>query len=447
MVSKLRTLSWHDLRELFSFAVRRLEEERLPQVAGALTFTSILALVPIATIAFALFTAFPLFSTFRAALEAYFIQNLMPANMANTILSYINQFSSKSARLSAVGGVALIVTSGMTMATIDHTFNRIWRVQTSRPLLQRILIYWAIITLGPLLIGISISATSYVGGATTGVVGGFHLMGTGFYTLCSIVLTTCAFTLLYIAVPNQTVDWHDAIWGGLLAGVAFEIAKRLFTAYVIRFPTYTMIYGAVAALPIFLLWVYMLWMITLVGALLTAVLPVMRYERWAHKPTPCGTFVDALAVLRVLYQARSRESMMVDVDQVRRLTHIGYEESQSLMERMQAAGWLGLVEAAEGAEAPRRFRWRRGPGDSHDRWVLLANPAQLTLADVYRHFVFDAQTQREQESAVVQQIGAAIDAALHRSLAAYFDGDAKSTARFDAALQKQLKVAEPGTAS
>jgi membrane protein len=129
------------------------------------------------------------------------------------------------------------------------------------------------------------------------------------------------------------------------------------------------------------------------------------------------------------------------------LTHIGYEESQSLMERMQAAGWLGLVEAAEGAEAPRRFRWRRGPGDSHDRWVLLANPAQLTLADVYRHFVFDAQTQREQESAVVQQIGAAIDAALHRSLAAYFDGDAKSTARFDAALQKQLKVAEPGTAS
>jgi membrane protein len=444
MVSKLHTLSWPDLRELFRFAVRRLEEERLPQVAGALTFTSILALVPMATIAFALFTAFPLFSTFRAALEAYFIQNLMPANMANTILGYINQFASKSARLSAVGGVALIVTSGMTMSTIDHTFNRIWRVQTSRPLLQRILVYWAIITLGPLLIGVSISATSYVGGATTGAVGGFHLMGSGFYTLCSIVLTTCAFTLLYIAVPNQTVDWHDAIWGGLLAGVAFEIAKRLFTAYVIKFPTYTMIYGTVAALPIFLLWVYMLWMITLVGALLTAVLPVMRYERWAHKSTPCGTFVDALAVLRVLYQARGRDSIMVDVDQVRRLTHIGYEESQSLMERMQAEGWLGLVEATE---APRRFRWRRGPDDSHDRWVLLANPATLTLADVYRHFVFDAQTQREQESAVVRQIGAAIDAALHRSLAEYFEDDAKSAAQTDAALQTQLMVAELGTAS
>jgi membrane protein len=450
MVSKLQALSWHDLRELFRFAVRRLEEERLPQVAGALTFTSILALVPTVTIAFALFTAFPLFSTFRASLDAYFIQNLMPANMANTILGYINQFAAKSARLSAFGGVALIVTAGMTMATIDHTFNRIWRVQTSRPLLQRILVYWAIITLGPLLIGISISATSYVGGATTGVVGGFHLMGSGFYTLLSIILTTSAFTLLYIAVPNQTVDWHDAIWGGLLAGVAFEIAKRLFTAYVIKFPTYTMIYGAVAALPIFLLWVYMLWMITLVGALLTAVLPVMRYERWAHKPTPCSTFVDALAVLRVLYEARGRDLIMVDVDEVRRLTHIGYEESQALMQQMQGAGWLGLVEATE---APKKLRWRRGPDDNHDRWVLLANPAMLTLADVYRRFVFDPQAQREQELAVVQKIGAAIETALHRSLASYFDDDALSASATDAsnatnvALQKQLIVAEPGTAS
>jgi membrane protein len=443
MVSKLRTLSWHDLRELFRFAVTRLEEERLPQVAGALTFTSILALVPMVTIAFALFTAFPLFSTFRSALEAYFIQNLMPANMANTILGYINQFASKSARLSAVGGVALIFTSGMTMATIDHTFNRIWRVQTSRPLLQRILVYWAIITLGPLLIGVSISATSYVGGATTGVFGG-AMLGSGFYTLASIVLTTCAFTLLYITVPNQVVDWHDAIWGGLLAGVAFEIAKRLFTAYVIKFPTYTMIYGAVAALPIFLLWVYMLWMITLVGALLTAVLPVMRYERWAHKPTPCGTFVDALEILRVLYQARRNESLTVDVDQVRRRTHIGYEESQTLMEQMQNAGWLGLVKATE---APKRYRWGRGADTTHDRWVLVANPDMLTLADVYRHFVFDAETAGEKELPVVQQIGAAIDTALHRSLAAYFDDESLPAKAADAALQKQLMVAEPRTAS
>jgi membrane protein len=430
MVSKLRSLSWHDLRELFRFAVRRLDEERLPQVAGALTFTSILALVPIATIAFALFTAFPLFSTFRSSLEAYFIQNLMPANMANTILGYVNQFSSKSARLSALGGIALIITSGMTMATIDHTFNRIWRVQTSRPLLQRILVYWAIITLGPLLIGVSLSATSYVSGATTGVFGGMPMLGAGFYTLLSIVLTTAAFALLYITVPNQDVDWHDAMWGGLLAGVAFEIAKRLFAAYVIKFPTYTMIYGAVAALPIFLLWVYMLWMITLVGAVVTAVLPVMRYERWAHKPTPCSTFVDALAVLRVLYQARNRDSMMVDADEIRMQTHIGYDESQLLMEQMQAAGWVGLVKA----DTPPKTRWGRGGADPGKRWIMLANPSMLTLADVYRLFVFDGQTQREQELAIVKLVGQAIETALRWSLAAYFDDTPMRVPAADAAL-------------
>lgn len=444
MAFKLRTLSLHDLRELLRFSVRRLEEERLTQVAGALTFTSILALVPMVTIAFALFTAFPLFGTFRASLEAYFIQNLMPANMANTILGYINQFAAKSARLSAVGGVALIFTSGMTMATIDHTFNRIWRVQTSRPLLQRILLYWAIITLGPLLIGVSISATSYVGATTSGALGNTPMLGSGFYTLCSILLTTAAFTVLYITVPNQEVDWYDAICGGLLAGVAFEIAKRLFTAYIIKFPTYTMIYGTAAALPIFLLWVYMLWMITLVGALLTAVLPVMRYERWRHKPTPCGTFVDALEVLRVLYRARGSETLSVDVDQVRRRTHIGYEESQLLMERMQEAGWLGVVKATA---SPKRFKWWRGDDDTHDRWVLLANPSVLTLAEVYRYFVFDAETPRDKELSVVQQITAAIEAALNRSLAAHFDDMSISEHSADAALQKQLMVAEPRTAS
>ncbi|MDB5776451.1 MAG: Ribonuclease [Herbaspirillum sp.] len=438
MVSKLPGLSWHGVRELIRFAVQRLEEERLPQVAAALTFTSILALVPMVTIAFALFTAFPLFSTFRAALEAYFLNNLMPANMANTILGYVNQFAAKSARLSAFGGVALIVTSGMTMATIDRTFNRIWRVQNSRPLLQRVLVYWAIMTLGPLLIGVSISATSYVSGAAIGAVGRISLEGSGlsaFSTLFSVLLSTGAFTLLYITVPNREVDWRDAIWGGLLAGVAFEIAKHLFTFYIIQFPTYTVIYGAVAAFPIFLLWIYMIWLITLVGALLTAVLPVMRYERWAYRPTPCGRFVDALAVLRALYLAQRRASSAIDVDDIRKQTHIGYEESQTLLEQMQTAGWVGVVKI----EVQVKLRWIRGRTDTIDRWVLLANPALLTLADVYRHFVFDAEGPREPDAAAVNLVGAAVDAALHRSLAVYFDDDPQhegAAPASDVALQK-----------
>ena len=168
--STLRRFSWTELRDLFRFAGRRLSEEYLTQVAGSLTFTTILALVPMLTIALAIFTAFPLFSTFRDALDQYFVNSLMPQNVAKTILNNLNQFASKSASLSAMGGVALIVTSGLTMSTIDQVFNRIWRVKTQRPLIQRILVYWAIVTLGPLLIGISITVTSYLTTATNGLV-------------------------------------------------------------------------------------------------------------------------------------------------------------------------------------------------------------------------------------------------------------------------------------
>jgi membrane protein len=139
---------WKHLQNLFQFARKRLREGQLSQVAGSLTFTTVLALVPILTVALAIFTAFPLFNTFRTSLEAYFIQNLMPKGIANTILGYLTQFATKATRLSAVGGIALMITAIATMAMIDKTFNQIWQVKRSRPIFQRILVYWAIITLG-----------------------------------------------------------------------------------------------------------------------------------------------------------------------------------------------------------------------------------------------------------------------------------------------------------
>jgi membrane protein len=281
-----RDLTWAQVRDLVRFAARRLDEERLPQVAGSLTFTTVLALVPILTIALAIFTTFPLFNTFRASLEAYFVQNLMPKGIANTILGYLTQFSSKATRLSAFGAVALIVTAVAMMLMIDRVFNQIWRVKTKRPITQRILVYWAIVTLGPLLIGASITLTSYLFSATNGAVRNVPFLGGMFYSSISILLTTVAFTLLYIVVPNRLVEWRDALCGGLLAALAFEIIKRLFAIFVVKVPTYTVIYGAVAAFPIFLVWLYLGWLITLGGAVVTAALPIVKYERWWHVPQP-----------------------------------------------------------------------------------------------------------------------------------------------------------------
>ena len=413
--SHLRGLSLDELRDLFRFAGRRLSEERLPQVASSLTFMTILALVPMLTIALAIFTAFPLFSTFRASLEAYFVHNLMPKGIANTILSNLNQFASKSASLSAVGGVALIVTTGMTMSTVDQVFNSIWRVKTQRPFIQRALVYWALVTLGPLLIGISITATSYLTEATNGLV--ISWLGKWFYTVVSVSLTTAAFTLLYVVVPNRFVNWRDAVWGGLFAGIAIEVAKRIFAAYVIKFPTYTIIYGALAALPIFLLWIYMLWMITLVGALVVAALPVIKHERWWHVPPPGSAFVDAMAVLQVLHEARiANSSSAVSATQIRRATRLGFDESENLLQQMLEAGWVGRISKA----LPKRLRWNRHALSHLDQWTLLANPDSLKLAEIYRLFVFNTASYAVDAPPLAKRVEETIELGLDQSLARYF---------------------------
>lgn len=413
-----RDLSWPQMRHLFRFAARRLDEERLPQVAGSLTFTTVLALVPILTIALAIFTTFPLFNTFRASLEAYFVRNLMPQGIANTILGYLTQFSSKATRLSAVGAVALIVTAVMMMLMIDRVFNQIWRVKTTRPITQRILVYWAIVTLGPLLIGASITLTSYVFTATNGVVrNSIPFSGGVLYSTISILLTTVAFTLLYIVVPNRLVEWRDALCGGLLAAIAFEVVKRLFAVFVVQVPTYTVVYGAVAAFPIFLVWIYLGWLITLGGAVVAAALPIVKYERWWHVPQPGSAFVDAMALLAVLYEARTNaNSAVVDTKLLRDKTRLGFDESEALLEKMLDANWVGRIKA----EGPKRMQWGKRITDGLDRWVLLANPQQLTLADVYRVFVFDVAS----DSQLAQHVEAAVEQGLNVSLAEHFSHQA-----------------------
>ncbi len=412
--SFFQKFSWSQVQDLFRFASRRLDEEHLSEVAGSLTFTTVLAVVPILTIAFAIFTVFPVFNTFRAALEGYFIQNLMPKSIANSILGYLNQFAAKSKGLSAVGGVLLILTAIAMLSMIDRVFNQIWRVKTARPLKQRILVYWAIMTLGPLLIGVSISVTSYVFTATSSVVLKQSGLGTIVYTLISVLLNTGAFTLLYLAVPNRLVDWRDAMCGGLLAGVAFEIAKRLFAFYITKFPTYTVIYGAVAAIPIFLIWIYLFWMITLAGALLAAALPVVKYERWWHVATPGSAFVDAMAILQVLYGAReSGTSASVDAHAIRTQTRLGFDELESLLTKMLDAGWVGRIKL----DVPKRVQWGKHITQGLDRWALIANPRQLMVADVYRLFVFNAA----HNVTLAKQVEAAVEQGLQQTLSVHFD--------------------------
>lgn len=393
-VDKVRGLTWLETGDLLRFAGRRLNEEKLPQVAGSLTFTTTLALVPLVTIVLAIFTTFPIFSSFRTALDNYFVQSLMPKTIANTVVSNLTQFASKAKSLSAVGAVALLLTSSAMMGMIERIFNQIWRVRQQRPVLQRAMVYWALLTFGPILFGLSLTVTSQLFLATSNLADVAPFFSALFYTIISVALTTGAYTLLYTAVPNRYVDWRDAVWGALVAALAFEIAKRGFGVFIRQFPTYTLIYGALAALPLFLIWIYVSWLITLVGAVLAASLPVIKYERWWHQPAPGSAFVDAMALLQVLEaSARETGTALVGSAAIRARTRIGFEEMTTLMDQMVAAGWVGRVQP----EAPAAKNWRSVAREGLDDWVLLIDPDKLKLADVYRLFVFGGVTASPQE--------------------------------------------------
>ena len=430
-VDVVRGLTWSEARDLLYFARRRLQEEQLPQVAGSLTFTTTLALVPLLTIILAIFTTFPIFSNFRASLEAYFIQTMMPKAISNTVIGNLTTFASKAKGLSAIGAVALLITSASMMGMVERVFNQIWKVRRTRPIGQRITIYWALMTLAPLMLGLSISATSQLFIATGGLASFSPIISGIFYTLVSVVITGGLYTLLYMLVPNKFVDWRDAVWGGMVAAVAFEVAKRLFAMFVRQFPAYAVIYGALAALPLFLLWIYLSWMITLIGALLTAALPVVKYERWWYKPVPGGAFVDAMAILKVLHaSAQTADSALVSSASIRAHTRFGYDEMTMLLERMLSEGWVGRVQA----DVTMRAKWGKRALETADNWVLLANVNKLRLADVYRLFVFGGTTADaakllglDQQSpmtldtgALARQVELAVEDGLGQTLAQHF---------------------------
>ena len=399
------------LRDLWRFMQRRLSEEQVPQVAGSLTFTTVLAVVPVMTIAFAIFTTFPLFNTFRDALEAYFVQSLMPRGVTNTILDNLSLFAAKANRLSAVGAVTLVLTAIMMFAIVDRSLNRIWRVKTPRSFTQSLIVYWAIMTLGPLLIGASLSLTTLVSPVASTLAQQLPWMGTVAAISVSLMLMTMFFGLLYLIVPNRLVDWRDALIGGLVAAIAFEMTNRGFAFFITKFPSYRVIYGALAAVPIFLVWVYLFWLITLLGAVLAVALPVVKHERWWHKPVPGGEFIDAMSVLQVLVHAHQHQGV-ISLLSIRSKTRLGFDEAESLLQRLLEAGWVGRVEVVKNKAS----RWLQLARGEHDHWTLLINPNKLAVADVLKLFAFS-----ESSHTLGREINQLLDRGLSLSLADFFN--------------------------
>jgi membrane protein len=260
---------------------RRFSEDRCSRVAGALSYTTLLALVPLTAVAIAVVSVFPVFRPVMDTVQEFVYGNFVPAAGA-VVSKYLQQFALNAGKLTAWGLLFLVIAALMVMATIEYTFNDIWHVKQTRKRLHRFLAYWALLTLGPILIGVSLTITSYLvslplfSGNT--VLGGFRAFALGMLPPLSEWL---AFVLLYTVVPNHPVRLRHALVGGLFAMVLFEIAKRGFGYFVVTFPSYRLLYGALAALPIFLIWIYLSWVVTLLGAVLTAALP-----EWVNRHFP-----------------------------------------------------------------------------------------------------------------------------------------------------------------
>ena len=287
------------------FALQRAAEKKLTQIASSLTYTTILSIVPLLAVVLSLFTAFPLFADFQVALQDFLTSKLMPPAVSETIMQYLNQFAAKASGMTAAGSLFLIVTSGMLLMTIDQAFNSIWKVERQRPLRQRMLVYWAIMSLGPVLIGASLWATSVLARESLGNVNELPALAGFALSFVPLIATALGFTALFIFVPNHKVLWKDAAVGGFGTAIVLEIMRTGFGFYLARFPSYTVIYGAFATLPIFLLWIYLSWLAVLLGATVASILPDLRMRRWAMKHYSGDAFVHAIRVLQVLWKAQN----------------------------------------------------------------------------------------------------------------------------------------------
>jgi len=346
----------------------RFREDRLGLTASSLTFTTTIAMVPFFTVALALFTVFPMFSTMQGRVQRWLIESLIPDNIARQVLGYLNQFASKASGLGVAGLVALLVTAIALILTIDKTLNNIWRVRTPRPFAQRVLLYWAAITLGPLVLALSLSTTSYVFAASQDVVGGAIIKM--IFSAFEFVLLAGGVASLYRFVPNIHVRWAHAWAGGVFVAAAIEIAKRVLGYYLSLVPTYSVLYGAFATAPILLIWIYVAWVIVLLGAVIAAYLPSLLMGVARRGGGPGWPFQLAVEALQQLARAQGTPARGVGAADLVTRMRVDALQLAPVLDTLVSIDWIAPLAEERGDEDP--------------RYVLLADPSRTSLAPLLR---------------------------------------------------------------
>ncbi|PSW03388.1 virulence factor BrkB family protein [Photobacterium lipolyticum] len=279
----------------FTYLHRRIGHDRLTVTAGSMAYVTLLSLVPLITVVLAALSAFPVFAGLGDLLQNFVIENFVPA-AGEVVKKYLNEFVANAGKMTAVGVGALFVVAMMLMSSIDQSLNYIWRVHEKRRPVISFSIYWMVLTLGPILVGSSIAVSSYLGSLklldSEAVSGLFQQMLRGL----PAIMSSCAFLGLYLLVPNIKVKLSHALIGALTASVLFELSKKGFALYITNFPSYQVIYGALAVIPILFVWVYLCWCIVLLGAEITASLGERTHWAVADRAKPAHSDKDGAEV-------------------------------------------------------------------------------------------------------------------------------------------------------
>jgi membrane protein len=356
------------------YALRRFNVDGCFAASGALSYTTLVSLVPLAVIALGSLSSFPIFAPVRDQILQLALENFVPS-IGEQAAWWFRAFAESATQTTAIGVAGIATTGVLLLVTVEDQLNLIWRVTAPRPWVQRLLAYWTLITLGPLLVGISLSLSTYFEIAARQVGFGQEAMVWlasswlhGLARAVPALLEFVALTLLYCLIPNCTVRWRDGAFGAVIATVAIEILKVGFSIYIGASSFYSTVYGALAIIPIFLLWMYISWMAVLLGAVVAAALPNWRIDQRIGSAPAGGVRLGlSLALIAALVRAQKR----------------GEARSTSAL-----AAELGVATTVIDEHlkplAEAGFAAHRQDG----RWVLAWSPETATLHDLYKALRF-----------------------------------------------------------
>lgn len=343
------------------FLWQRFLDDRCLDVAGALSYTTVFALVPLATAVFGVLSAFPVFDSWTRALTDFIFSNFVPGS-ARAVQKYLTEFAGSASEMTMVGVISLLVIALWTMASIEASFNQIWRVKTSRPRVMRFLVYWTVLTLGAIAVVATLALTSYLFQLPMLAGAGARSFAQKLLGLVPTAVELAAFTLAYILIPNRTVAFRHALAGGVLATALFEAAKWGFALY-LRNASYQQIYGALAVAPIFLFWLYLSWLVILLGASFAASLSAFRYQPAALR-LPAG--YELFGLLRLLGRLQEAQGT-------------GQGLHTETLRALEPCLTDDLLQRLLGDLAGIRLVQR----NEHGAWLLSRNLDRVTLGELY----------------------------------------------------------------